>query len=101
MIYDPHEFLCPGGTCENSPAFQRWDQGPNMPESRRDDRDARSLQSSLRDSSGSEPRPGVKTLGLFVYPSGIRSCCDIMPIPVIQIRVNDEFPRIFPAFKAR
>src|SRR5882724_7444715 len=77
--------LCPGGTSDNSPAFQRWDgdKGASSPDPlRRCDSAARGTaektardtakkplpQPSLRDLSDSDHKPSVETLG-YSQPS--------------------------------
>src|SRR5437762_3172828 len=65
---------CPGGTDENSPAFQRWDvchtrTSPEGTAERR--RDPVNVQPSLRDSNSSDVLPGVETPGYSrVVPPG-------------------------------
>ncbi len=58
--------ICPEGTCENSPAFQRWD-GRRTPPSPKGTverpRSVEPIQSSLRDSYAGSHVPGVETPG--------------------------------------
>src|ERR1051325_6302290 len=62
-----------------------------MIESRRDDRGARTFQSSLRDSRALNGHPNVKTLGYFRISSGVRNCSDIALTLVIRIMVRSGF----------
>src|SRR5438445_2516124 len=59
---------CPGGTHENSPAFQRWDacHANTSPEGTAERRCRRVLvQPSLRDSISIDHDPGVETPGII------------------------------------
>ena len=72
--------VCPEGTGENSPAFERWVRWPNAArpggtvENRASNRP--SFQPSLRDSNRADLDPGVETPGYFHdVPSGQRHPC--------------------------
>ena len=71
---------CPGGTVENSPAFQRWVAGRSEEESRRDGcrqrRGRRFGQPSLRDWLLGGCDPSVETQGyVHQVPPGLRCTC--------------------------
>ena len=59
--------VCPGGTSENSPAFQRWDRC-RIVLSPAGTAEPACLQPSLRDSCHTTSTPSVETLG-YSHPS--------------------------------